>query len=60
MKSITKTLKKPVVYDETNVPGGYCMSGKNLTDVEAKKMMEFIKAQKTNKPKSVLGKQLLY
>jgi hypothetical protein len=58
MKSITKSLKKSVVYDETNVQGGYCMSGKNLTDVEAKKMAEFIKAQKTNKPKSIPKKQL--
>jgi hypothetical protein len=58
MKLITNPLKKTVVYDETNVPGGYCMSGKNLTEVEAKKITEFIKAQKTNKPKSILGKQL--
>jgi hypothetical protein len=34
------------------------MSGKNLTDVEAKKMTEFIKAQKTIKPKSILVKQV--
>jgi hypothetical protein len=34
------------------------MRGKNLTDVEAKKMTEFIKAQKTIKPKSILVKKV--
>ena len=41
-----KTIKKEIEYDETNVPGGYCMSGKGMTKTEAIQMAQWVKEQK--------------
>jgi DNA-binding transcriptional regulator of glucitol operon len=56
MKVATKSIKKDIKYDETNVPAGYCMSGNFMTDLEAKKMSEFIKSEKSKSAKPILQK----
>ena len=45
MKTIPK---KTIKYDETNVPGGYCMTGKFMTDKEAVEMAEIIEKHKAS------------
>jgi hypothetical protein len=44
MKTVTK--KTAQQYDETNVPGGYCMTGKFMNDKEAVEMAEIIEKHK--------------
>lgn len=49
MKKATKT---PIFYDETNIPGGSCMSGKFMTAEEEKMVAEWIvKSKAKNKAK---------
>lgn len=56
MKTETKSKKNTVVYNDTNVPGGYCMSGKNLNVKDTKKVTDIIQKIKKDKPKSILDK----
>lgn len=50
-------IKKAIKYDETNVPGGYCMTGREWTKKEKAEVSEFIgKIKESNKPKTILQK----
>jgi hypothetical protein len=54
MKEATK---KVIKYDETNVPGGYCMTGREWTKKEKEEVSEFIdKIKKGSKTKTILQK----
>ena len=47
-----KVEKKSTVYDETNIPGGSCMSGKFMTAEEEKMVVAWVvKAKAKNKSK---------
>ena len=47
-----KAEKKSTVYDETNIPGGSCMSGKFMTAEEEKMVAAWVvKAKAKNKSK---------
>jgi hypothetical protein len=58
------TPKKPIFYDETNIPGGSCMSGKFMTAAEEKMVVEWVvkaKAKhKIKQEKGILQKTLSY
>ena len=58
--NMKKTAKKPIFYDETNIPGGSCMSGKFMTKKEELETAAFIakyKAEKkTKQTKSLMRK----
>lgn len=56
MKAATKPTKKAIQYDDTNVPGGYCMSGKFITPADKVKLLKIIAANKAKQPKSILQK----
>lgn len=47
-----KAAKKTIFYDETNIPGGSCMSGKFMTAEEEKMVAEWVvKSKAKNKAK---------
>ena len=47
-----KAAKKAIFYDETNIPGGSCMSGKFMTAEEEKMVVEWAtKSKAKNKAK---------
>ena len=47
-----KAAKKRIFYDETNIPGGSCMSGKLMTAEEEKMVVEWVaKSKAKNKVK---------
>ncbi len=51
-----KTTKKVLEYDETNIPGGSCMSGKFMTATEEKMVVEWVaKSKAKNKIKQQKG-----
>ena len=52
-----KTTKKLIEYDETNIPGGSCMSGKFMTAAEEKMVVEWVANRKAkNKAKQLKAK----
>ena len=58
MKTATKTaIKKVIKFDETNVPGGYCMTGRSFTKKEQLEMAKIKrKYQQDNISKNSLQK----
>jgi hypothetical protein len=45
---MSRLSKKVIQYDETNVSGGYCMTGKFMTEKESVEMAEIIEKHKAS------------